>query len=186
MKKNWVTYSLSLISIMLMSATCTNDEENEKLFESGNSNMTLTMNGKLIKSYYGPSGEWDGRLYGEFSFWVNDLTTIAYNDGVYIQAKINDNDSDEGFDLEAGEDVTQRLFFSLNYKHGDGYVVMGWTGDDDYRSGTLKIQALDKKKHIIVLKFNNMTFDSTNDDDTSINKIVLNGTLTINYKVISE
>lgn len=38
----------------------------------------------------------------------------------------------------------------------------------------------------MTLDFDNLTYDSTNDDDTSIDKVTLSGTLDIPYEVIME
>lgn len=48
------------------------------------------------------------------------------------------------------------------------------------------MKSIDKTKHLLTLEFGNLTYDSTDDNDISVDKIVLAGTLIIPYKVILE
>jgi len=158
--------------------SCSKDDD-----DNSGAVSTLQMNGTPIKIYSNVDGEWDSR--DEFAFWVNDAGVIIKNDGVYIQAYISKTDNDiknQTLTINVGEDITQRLGLLLNYKQGDGYVI----GDIDYLSGNVKVSEHDKTKHILTLSFENLTYDSTDDDDVSIDKVVLTGTLVIPYKVIVE
>ncbi|WP_178794075.1 hypothetical protein [Bacteroidaceae bacterium] len=158
--------------------SCSKDDD-----DNSGAVSTLQMNGTPIKIYSNVDGEWDSR--DKFAFWVNDAGVIIKNDGVYIQAYISKTDNDiknQTLTINVGEDITQRLGLLLNYKQGDGYVI----GDIDYLSGNVKVSEHDKTKHILTLSFENLTYDSTDDDDVSIDKVVLTGTLVIPYKVIVE
>ena len=127
--------------------------------------------------------EWDSR--NGFDFWVNDAGVIVKDDGVYIQAHIGKTDNDiknQTLTINVGEDITDRLGLLLTYKHGDGYVV----GEVDYLSGSVKVSEHDKIKHILTLVFENLTYNSTDDDDTSVDKVILTGSLAIPYRIIVE
>ena len=175
-KKLFLLFTVVLTVCFFISCSKDDDDNSEAV-------STLQMNGTPIKIYSGIDGEWDSR--DKFDFWVNDAAIIVKDDGVYIQANINKTDSDiknETLTINVGEDVTNRLGLLLNYKHGDGYVI----GEIDYLSGSVKVAEHDKTKHILTLVFDNLTYDSTDDDDVSVDKVVLTGTLAIPYKVIVE
>lgn len=178
--------------LLTTSATCSSNDNEEE-----SSSSSLTLNGSYVKNYSSVTGEWDGRstAVNNFSFWVNGLEVLAKEDGIYIQGGIDKLNTSEVFNLRAGEDVTKRTYIILEYLYGKGYVyskigTSGYIGnkyfDDYYRAGSLIVQSIDKTQHIVVLQFNNLTFDSSDDDDTSIDKLVLNGTLSIHYDLISE
>lgn len=164
---------------------CSDDDEPDS-----SSTSTLEMNGVPIKVYSNTDGEWDSR--DGFNLWVNGADVIIHNDGVYIQGKISRTDDDirnNTLTINIGEDVTDRFSILLEYNHFDGYVT-GWGRDNNavstYLSGNVKVKSIDKTKHILTLEFENLTYDSTDDDDMSVDEIVLTGTLAIPYKVIVE
>lgn len=164
---------------------CSDDSESSSSFASD-----LEMNGMPINIYSNIDGEWDSR--DGFRFWVNGVEVIAHDDGVYIQGKITRTDDDihnNTLTINVGDDVTDRFSILLEYKHGDGYIT-GWGRDNNtvstYLSGNVKVKSIDKTKHLLTLEFGNLTYDSTDDNDISVDKIVLAGTLIIPYKVILE
>lgn len=181
--KNYLYSIFIVLSTTLFLTGCSNDGETDTV-------STLKMNGTPVKIYSNVDGEWDSR--SKFLFWVNGIDAIAQEDGVYIQASINRTDNDiqnSTLNLNVGEDVTDRFSILLEYKHGDGFIT-GWGRDNNkvstYLSGNVKVRELDKTKHLLTLEFGHLTYDSTDDDDISVDKIVLTGTLVIPYKVIVE
>ena len=165
-------YLYSILIVLFAAYTfigCSDDDEPDS-----SSTSTLEMNGVPI------------------NLWVNGADVIIHNDGVYIQGKISRTDDDirnNTLTINIGEDVTDRFSILLEYNHGDGYVT-GWGRDNNavstYLSGNVKVKSIDKTKHILTLEFKNLTYDSTDDDDMSVDEIVLTGTLAIPYKVIVE
>lgn len=183
--KKYLYCVLTVLFTIYTFTACSDDKESES-----NSISTLKMNGVPIKIYSNIDGEWDSR--DGFNFWVNGVDVIIYDDGVYIQGKINQTDDDirnNTLTINVGDDVTDRFSILLEYKYGDGYVT-GWGRDNNaastYLSGNVKIKSIDNTKHILTLEFENLTYDSTDDDDTLIDKVVLTGTLNIPFKVIME
>lgn len=169
---------LFLLFAVCAFVSCSKDDDDNSSVVS-----TLQMNGTPIKIYSNIDGEWDSR--DGFDFWVNDAGVIVKNDGVYIQAHIGKTDNDiknQTLTINVGEDITDRLGLLLTYKHGDGYVV----GEVDYLSGNVKVSEHDKIKHILTLVFENLTYNSTDDDDTSVDKVILTGSLAIPYRIIVE
>lgn len=169
---------LFLLFTVCVFVSCSKDDD-----DNSSTVSTLQMNGTPIKIYSNIDGEWDSR--DGFDFWVNDAGVIVKDDGVYIQAHISKTDNDiknQTLTINVGEDITNRLRLLLNYKHGDGYVI----GEIDYLSGSVKVGGHDKAKHILTLVFENLTYDSTDDDDISVDKVILTGTLVIPYRVIVE
>lgn len=169
---------LFLLFAVCAFVSCSKDDDDNSSVVS-----TLQMNGTPIKIYSNIDGEWDSR--DGFDFWVNDAGVIVKDDGVYIQAHIGKTDNDiknQTLTINVGEDITDRLGLLLTYKHGDGYVV----GEVDYLSGSVKVSEHDKIKHILTLVFENLTYNSTDDDDTSVDKVILTGSLAIPYRIIVE
>ena len=169
---------LFLLVAVCAFVSCSKDDDDNSSVVS-----TLQMNGTPIKIYSNIDGEWDSR--NGFDFWVNDAGVIVKDDGVYIQAHIGKTDNDiknQTLTINVGEDITDRLGLLLTYKHGDGYVV----GEVDYLSGSVKVSEHDKIKHILTLVFENLTYNSTDDDDTSVDKVILTGSLAIPYRIIVE
>jgi len=169
---------LFLLFAVCAFVSCSKDDDDNSSVVS-----TLQMNGTPIKIYSNIDGEWDSR--NGFDFWVNDAGVIVKDDGVYIQAHIGKTDNDiknQTLTINVGEDITDRLGLLLTYKHGDGYVV----GEVDYLSGSVKVSEHDKIKHILTLVFENLTYNSTDDDDTSVDKVILTGSLAIPYRIIVE
>lgn len=169
---------LFLLFAVCAFVSCSKDDDDNSSVVS-----TLQMNGTPIKIYSNINGDWDSR--DGFDFWVNDASVLVKDDGVYIEACIGKTDNDiknQTLTINVGEDITDRLALSLTYKHGDGYVV----SDIDYLSGSVKVSEHDKIKHILTLVFENLTYDSTDDDDTSVDKVIFTGSLAIPYRIIVE
>ena len=175
---------IGLLMTVFVFVGCSSDDD------SDTNGSSLKMNGMSVKIYNGIEGDWDSR-YG-FDFWVNGLEVLMKNDGVYIQATISqsyDDMSNESLTINVGEDITDRFGIDLVYKQGDGYISGAGRDNDSYNtylSGTVKVKGLDKDKRILTLEFNTLTYDSTNDDDTSVDKITLTGNLVIPYRIIME
>lgn len=185
MKNYFYSVLVALFAVCAFSG-CSDDDDNS----NSGSASTLKMNGTPIKIYSNVDGEWDSR--DGFDFWVNGIDVTIHDDGVYIQGKISRTDEDirnSTLTINVGEDVTDRFSILLEYKHGNGFIT-GWGKNNDeandYLSGKVKVKSIDKTKHILTLDFDNLTYDSTNDDDTSIDKVTLTGTLDIPYEVIME
>lgn len=184
--KNYFYSVLVVLFAVCAFSGCSDDDDNS----NSGSASTLKMNGTPIKIYSNVDGEWDSR--DGFGFWVNGADVIIHDDGVYIQGKISRTDEDirnSTLTINVGEDVTDRFSILLEYKYGDGFIT-GWGKNNDevndYLSGKVKVKSIDKTKHIMTLDFDNLTYDSTGDKDTSIDKVTLTGTLDIPYKVIME
>lgn len=160
MKKN-LFMLLAVILSACMFVACSKDDD-------AGAASTLTMNGEAIKiksieSEYEPTAS-----FRPFSFWVNDAT--GANSGVYIQGTL----SSKLESLVAGSDITSKLSLLLEYNNGDEYV-----SEDDYRSGKLILQSIDLSKKVLTLEFNSLKYINNLKKD-----VVLNGTLTIPYKIL--
>lgn len=143
--------------------SCSKDDD-----DNSGSASSLTMNGEAIK-VKSIEGEYDpSTSFRAFTFWVNDASVI--NTGVYIQGTLSiklDN-------LAAGSDITSKLGLLIEYNSGDEYIT-----DSDFRSGNLVVQNIDTSKKVLTLEFKNLKYTNNLKKE-----VVLNGTLTIPYKII--
>lgn len=103
-----------------------------------------------------------------FTFWVNDASVI--NTGVYIQGTL----STKLENLSTGSDITSKLGLLMEYNSGDEYIT-----DGDFRSGNLVVQNIDTSKKVLTLEFKNLKYTNNLKKE-----VVLNGTLTIPYKIL--
>ena len=141
-------------------ASCSKDDD-----DNSGAASSLTMNGEAIK-VKSIEGEYDpSTSFRAFTFWVNDASVI--NTGVYIQGTL----STKLENLSAGSDITSKL---MEYNSGDEYIT-----DSDFRSGNLVVQNIDTSKKVLTLEFKNLKYTNNLKKE-----VILNGTLTIPYKIL--
>ena len=99
---------------------------------------------------------------------INDASVI--NTGVYIQGTL----STKLENLSTGSDITSKLGLLMEYNSGDEYIT-----DSDFRSGNLVVQNIDTSKKVLTLEFKNLKYTNNLKKE-----VVLNGTLTIPYKIL--
>ena len=143
-------------------ASCSKDDD-----DNSGAASSLTMNGEAIK-VKSIEGEYDpSTSFRAFTFWVNDASVI--NTGVYIQGTL----STKLENLSTGSDITSKLGLLMEYS-GDEYIT-----DSDFRSGNLVVQNIDTSKKVLTLEFKNLKYTNNLKKE-----VVLNGTLTIPYKIL--
>ena len=76
------------------------------------------------------------------------------------------------FNVEAFRILSR--FQNLEYNSGDEYIT-----DSDFRSGNLVVQNIDTSKKVLTLEFKNLKYTNNLKKE-----VVLNGTLTIPYKIL--
>ena len=143
-------------------ASCSKDDD-----DNSGAASSLTMNGEAIK-VKSIEGEYDpSTSFRAFTFWVNDASVI--NTGVYIQGTL----STKLENLSTGSDITSKLGLLMEYNR-DEYIT-----DSDFRSGNLVVQNIDTSKKVLTLEFKNLKYTNNLKKE-----VVLNGTLTIPYKIL--
>lgn len=144
-------------------ASCSKDDD-----DNSGAASSLTMNGEAIK-VKSIEGEYDpSTSFRAFTFWVNDASVI--NTGVYIQGTL----STKLENLSTGSDITSKLGLLMEYNSGDEYIT-----DGDFRSGNLVVQNIDTSKKVLTLEFKNLKYTNNLKKE-----VILNGTLTIPYKIL--
>lgn len=78
------------------------------------------------------------------------------------------------FNVEAFRILSR--FQNLEYNSGDEYIT-----DSDFRSGNLVVQNIDTSKKVLTLEFKNLKYTNNLKKE-----VVLNGTLTIPYKILEQ
>ena len=137
------------------------DSFNEQSFGGNHADYMAKV--KSIEGEYDPSTS-----FRAFTFWVNDASVI--NTGVYIQGTL----STKLENLSTGSDITSKLGLLMEYNSGDEYIT-----DGDFRSGNLVVQNIDTSKKVLTLEFKNLKYTNNLKKE-----VVLNGTLTIPYKIL--
>jgi len=137
------------------------DSFNEQSFGGNHADYMAKV--KSIEGEYDPSTS-----FRAFTFWVNDASVI--NTGVYIQGTL----STKLENLSTGSDITSKLGLLMEYNSGDEYIT-----DSDFRSGNLVVQNIDTSKKVLTLEFKNLKYTNNLKKE-----VVLNGTLTIPYKIL--
>lgn len=165
MKKNYFKFLSVLVMLCCISisfSACGDDDEDD-IDNGGNTKSSLTVDGKSVE-ITDLEAEYED---GVFAFWVNDVQTTEKR--VYIQAEFSAKES-----ISAETDVTSK--FSILFQRNKGSE---WFVQDGYQSGKIIVKNIDSSKKVLTVEFKEAKYLS------NLKKsIVINGTLTVTYKVI--
>lgn len=164
MKKNYFKFLTVLVMVCCISisfSSCSSDDDNNE--NGGNTKSSLTVDGKSIE-ITDLEAEYENN---EFTFWVNDVATTDTR--VYIQADFSAKES-----INTETDITSK--FSILFQRNKGSE---WFTEDSYQSGKIIIKSIDSSKKVLTVEFQDAKYLS------NLKKsVVINGTLTVTYKVI--
>lgn len=148
--------------ISISFSACGNDDDDD-IEDGGNTKSSLTVDGKSVE-ITDLEAEYED---GVFAFWVNDVQTTEKR--VYIQAEFSAKES-----ISTETDVTSK--FSILFQRNKGSE---WFVQDSYQSGKIIVKNVDNSKKVLTVEFKEAKYLS------NLKKtIVINGTLTVTYKVI--
>ena len=143
-------------------SSCSKDDEAD-IDNGGDTKSSLTVDGKSVE-ITDLEAEYEG---GVFAFWVNDA--LSTDKRVYIQAEFSAKES-----ISAETDIKSK--FSILFQRNKGSE---WFMQDGYQSGKIIVKNVDSSKKVLTIEFKEAKYLS------NLKKsVVINGTLTVTYKVI--
>lgn len=163
MKKNYFKFLSVLVMVCCISISFSACGDDDDIDNGGNTKSSLTVDGKSVE-ITDLEAEYED---GVFAFWVNDVQTTDKR--VYIQAEFSSKES-----INTETDVTSK--FSILFQRNKGSE---WFMQDGYQSGKIIVKNVDNSKKVLTVEFKEAKYLS------NLKKsVVINGTLTVTYKVI--